>query len=126
MRPELAFGAALLLAGCASQRAEVVVASADGSRRYTGERTLGRADAVALTSERGAACAGDLHPTEDAATGAPASFAGMRCDDGRIGVLLFSGAPADGGGAVNGVMDRRPVSGGWGSAAPALDAGTRA
>ena len=95
----------------------MALATADGSQHYEGERTPGRADAVALTSDSGATCAGDLLPTKEAGTGAPASWGGIRCDDGRIGVLLFSGVPADGGGAVSGVMNRRQVTGGWGTAA---------
>ncbi len=109
--------AALALAGCAGERTAVALATADGSQHYVGERKLGRADAVALTSDSGATCAGELLPTEEVETKAPAAYGGVRCDDGRIGVLLFSGASADGGGAVSGVMNRRQVTGGWGSAA---------
>jgi hypothetical protein len=118
MRRAFALGvAALALAGCAGGRTAVALATADGSQHYAGERTPGRADAVALTSDSGASCTGELLPTEEVATGTPAAWGGVRCDDGRIGVLLFSGAAADGGGAVSGVMNRRQVSGGWGSAA---------
>lgn len=118
MRRTLALAlAALALAGCAGQRTAVALATADGSQHYEGERRLGPADAVALTSDSGATCTGELLPTEEVATGTPAAWGGLRCDDGRIGVLLFSGAVAEGGGAVSGVMNRRQVTGGWGSAA---------
>ena len=110
--------AALLVAGCAGGGGTPVeVATADGKQRYSGERSLGRDDRVALTSETGAACGAALHPTEEAETRAPAAYGGVRCDDGRMGVLLFSGTAADGGGTVEGVMNRRKVSGGWGNAA---------
>jgi hypothetical protein len=109
---------ALMLAGCAGGGGvPVSMATSDGKQHYAGERTLGRGDRVALTSDTGAACSGDLHPTEEAATGAAAAYGGVRCEDGRIGILMLSGSPADGGGAVSGVMNRRNVAGGWGSAA---------
>jgi hypothetical protein len=120
MRRGVALGAAaLLLAGCAGSRTPVAVAvsTADGSQHYEGRRTLGGTDRVALTSETGATCAADLHETREVETDGPAAFGGVRCDDGRIGMLVFSGAPNEGGGAVNGVMNRRKVSGGWGTSA---------
>lgn len=108
---------ALALAGCAA-RTEVVVATADGAERYEGERARGTgADRVALTSPEGAACRSDLVPTKETATGGPAAYGGVACEDGEIGMLLFSGAPGGPGGAVSGVMDRRPVSGRWGEGA---------
>jgi hypothetical protein len=112
---------AVLLAGCAG-RTPVVVATADGSQRYEGERARGRPDSVRLTADSGADCAGDLHPTTEAETGEPASYGGVRCDDGRIGVLLFEGGSGAAGGAVSGVMNRRPVSGAWGSRGAEADA----
>lgn len=116
----LALGcAALALAGCAGGGVPVAVATRDGAQHYAGERTVGRASAVALTSDTGATCTGDLQPTTEVETGRPAAYGGVRCDDGRIGILLFSGSPADGGGAVSGVMNRRSVAGGWGTAAGA-------
>jgi hypothetical protein len=114
---------ALLLAGCAS-RAGVVVATTDGSERYVGQRSRGAgSDSVALTSASGADCGGDLVPTTEAGTGRPAAFGGVRCDDGRIGVLLFSEAPDDGGGPVSGVIDRRSVEGRWGGRVGAPESG---
>lgn len=109
-------GGALLLAGCAAGgRTGVVVATADGAERYVGERTRSAgSDAFALTAKSGADCEGALYPTNDTTTGEPASFGGVSCDDGRVGVLLFDGAPEAGGGAVSGVIDRRSVKGRWG------------
>lgn len=107
--------AGLVLAGCAGGRAGVVVATADGSERYVGERTRGGEDAFALTARSGAACEGALYPTTDTATGGPASFGGVSCDDGRVGMLLFGGPPAATGGPVSGVIDQRKVTGSWGA-----------
>lgn len=108
---------ASLPAGCASIRpgTPVALATADGSARYEGARHRGGgADSVALTSSFGADCEGTLHPTTETATGLPAAFGGIRCEDGRLGMLLFSGAPEGPGGAVEGVMARHSVSGRWG------------
>jgi hypothetical protein len=114
---------ALLLSACAS-RTGVVVATADGTERYVGERARGAgSDSVALTAASGADCGGDLVPTTEAETGRPAAFGGVRCDDGRVGVLLFSEAPDDGGGPVSGVIDRRSVAGRWGSRVGAPESG---
>lgn len=107
--------AGLLLAGCAAGRANVVVATADGAERYVGERTRGGGDAFALTARSGAACEGDLYPTTDTTTGRPASFGGVACDDGRVGMLLFDGTATSAGGPVTGVIDQRRVTGNWGS-----------
>jgi hypothetical protein len=106
---------ALILAGCAS-RTGVVVATPDGSQRYVGERSRGaQADSVALTSVAGTECGADLVPTTEVETGRPAAFGGVRCEDGKIGMLLFSEAPGEGGGGpVSGVIDRRSVAGRWG------------
>lgn len=109
--------AVLFLTGCAGQTVPVTVATSDGAEHYAGDRSVGRLDHVQLTSDTGARCVGELHPTEEAGTRRPAAYGGVRCEDGRVGVLLFSGTPAEGGGAVSGVMRRRPVEGGWGSAA---------
>ncbi|MFT3972764.1 MAG: hypothetical protein QM699_04760 [Amaricoccus sp.] len=116
MRPALALaGLALVLAGCAVGRTPVAVATANGAERYVGERTRGGGDAFALTARSGAACEGDLYPTTDTTTGQPASFGGVSCDDGRVGMLLFSGKPSAAGGPVSGVIDQHKVTGSWGS-----------
>jgi hypothetical protein len=114
---------ALLLSACAS-RTGVVVATADGSERYVGERSRGaRSDSFALTAASGADCGGELVPTTEAETGRPAAFGGVRCDDGRVGVLLFSETPGNGGGPVSGVIDRRGVRGRWGAGVGASETG---
>ncbi|TPE53189.1 hypothetical protein [Amaricoccus solimangrovi] len=117
-RRAVALAAGLMLpAGCASlgPGVPVSVATADGSARYEGERTRGRAsDSVALSTQDGADCAGDLRQTKETATGRPAAFGAIHCADGASGILLFSGGPEATGGAVSGVMARRPVRGGWG------------
>ncbi|MBB5222077.1 hypothetical protein HNP73_002013 [Amaricoccus macauensis] len=105
---------AVVLAGCAGSRMPVNVATADGAERYTGERTRGSRDAFALTAKSGALCEGDLYPTTDTTTGMPAAFGGVSCDDGRIGMLLFGGAPSAAGGSVSGVIDQKKVGGRWG------------
>lgn len=105
----------LALAGCAGGRTPVSLVTADGTERYVGERTRGHGDAFALTATSGAACEGDLYPTTDNKTGNPAAFGGVACDDGRVGVLLFDGAPSAAGGPVSGVIDRRGVKGSWGA-----------
>ena len=109
--------AAMAPAGCAvgPRGAPVMVATADGAVRYEGARGGGfGADKVALTSSAGSDCGGELHPTTETATDLPAAFGGIVCEDGKSGILLFSGSPAASGGAVSGVMDRRSVAGRWG------------
>jgi hypothetical protein len=110
--------AAMLPAGCAvvgPRGAPVAVATSDGAVRYEGARARGfGADNVTLTASGGGECGGDLHPTTETATGLPAAFGGIVCEDGKSGILLFSGPRAASGGAVSGVMDRRSVSGRWG------------
>lgn len=113
----LALAAALALSACAVGRTPINLATADGAQRYTGERTHRGGDAFALTASSGAACEGDLYPTTDNRTGNPASFGGVSCDDGRVGMLLFDGAPSATGGPISGVIDQRAVKGGWGSSA---------
>jgi hypothetical protein len=131
VRLALALAGAALLAGCAGgARTGVAVATADGTARYEGERMRrAGADAFALTATRGpsagAACEGELYPTTDTTTGQPASFGGVSCDDGRVGMLLFAGERSAGGGAVSGVIDRRSVKGRWGSR-PAIGSGGEA
>ena len=117
---------AVLPAGCAAIRpgTPVAFATADGSARYEGARhRSGGADTLALTSSQGADCAGELHPTTETATGLPAAFGGVHCEDGRSGMLLLSGAPGGPGGAVEGVMARRSVRGHWGGGPAAAGAG---
>ena len=105
---------ALVLAGCAT-RTGVVVATADRSERYVGERSKGAgSDSVSLTSQTGADCAGSLKPTTEAGTHRPAAVGGVKCDDGKSGLLLFSDAKDDLEGRVSGVIDRKPVDGRWG------------
>lgn len=108
---------ATLPAGCASlgPGAPVSLATADGATRYDGARSRGGADQVRLRASGGADCAGDLRPTTETATGAPADFGAILCADGTSGILLFSGGADAGGGAVSGIMARRPVSGRWGA-----------
>lgn len=104
-------------AGCASLApgVPVSVATADGATRYDGARTRAGGDAVRLSASGGADCAGDLRPTTETATGAPADFGAILCEDGSSGILLFSGGSGASGGAVSGVMARRSVSGRWGA-----------
>lgn len=116
----------MLPAACASFQpgARISLATADGSERYTGERSTGfGGDRVALTSPSGSDCAGELHPTVETATMAPAAFGGVVCEDGRSGILLFSGGPDAPGGQVTGVMQSRDVSGFWGQASLARRGG---
>lgn len=110
-------------AGCSTfaPGAPVAVETSDGSERYEGKRSRGPGwDSFALTARSGATCEGDLHPTIDNATGMPAAFGGVSCEDGRVGVLLFGGAPGAEGGDVDGVIDRRPVEGRWGGSGGAV------
>lgn len=109
----LALGA-LLLAGCAT-RTGVVVATEDRAERYVGARSKGAgSDTVSLTSQTGADCGGSLKSTTEAGTRRPAAVGGVKCDDGKSGVLLFSDAKDDLEGRVSGVIDQKPVDGRWG------------
>ncbi len=119
---------AMVPAGCAASLgpgAPVSVATADGKQRYEGARARWGADEVRLSASSGTDCSGQLRPTRETETKAPADFGAILCEDGTSGILLFSGGADASGGAVSGVMARRSVSGRWG-AGPGAGAGAGA